>query len=173
MPNLFSGHGIPRRLTPIYKRVSGGSFSLLPIILRDAVYTYTGSGAARKQFAFSPGASELIETVPPNTNVSITTLPLQFHTNNPGSLPLPPEGAGHAWYVRTVEDFGPDAWEFDPPTVGVWQILNTTRGWFIQRGASPSVTENTGRFQVAVFDAVPNFVKMYAQADITVRYTRP
>jgi hypothetical protein len=149
------------------------SFAINPIILRDATYTYTGSAAVRKQFGFRPGDSALIETIPPNNNVTIDTTPLQFHEDRPLSLPLPPEGAGHAWYVRTSQNLGPDTWEFDPPTVGVWQQLNTTRSWFIARGPSPSVTENTGIFEVAVFDSVPNFVKLYARARITVRYTRP
>lgn len=167
---INSGHNIDGRITPIKRPVAAGlpSFSDSPIVLRDQVLIETSGINPRTSVDFDNGDSALSQF-----GVNIDTMPLQFHTARPGGLPTPPEGAGHGWYARTQEDLGPDTWEFDPPTEGVWRILNTTLQWNIARPAPGNVNENTGVFEVASFLFAPlTLIRIYARARITVRYDR-
>lgn len=156
---------MPHEVTPIHRRVgAGGSFFDSPIVLYDQ--TLTGTGGIRTSVEFHTGDSKLFKFI-----VSVDTVPLQYHENRPAALPLPPEGAGHAWVVRTREDLGPDDWEFDPPTVTVWRQLNTTLAWHIRKVAGVP-KENTGIFEVgsSLTGDLQNPVKIYAEAAITVQH---
>lgn len=151
---------------------SSGSFAIAPIVLRDQVLEFTGNVSFRNDVRFEPGNSALETRFPPNSVGTVDSVPLQYHTNRPGSLPTPPEGAGHDWRVRWIAEFGPDPWEFTMAAIDVWVILNTTRSNSVARPPS-GTAENTGVFQIASFlTSGPTLVKLYAQANITVRYVR-
>lgn len=164
---------MPRRATPIYRRgAGGGSFFDSPIVLYDMELAYVGAVPLQKELRIGTGSSRLQSQDALGALVDIVTMPIQYHEVQPGALIEPPEGAGHWWYIRYINPQGPDPLTDDSTGVDNWAIINTTYLWALNRPAAGTV-ENTLTFQIASFlTAGPTFVRMYAQADVILRYTR-
>lgn len=148
------------------------SFAIDPIILRDQIFTVTGGASLWSAVRFVNSDSSLWKRDSSGSLVTVDTLPLQFHTSRPATLPLPPEGTGHFWYLRYINEEGPDPWDLASTIEDEWIIMNSPKIYRLDRPPIGNTVGNTVRFQIAVFDAVPEFVKLYASARITVIYNR-
>jgi hypothetical protein len=170
MTDLFSGHGMPRKLTPIYKRVSGVSFYLSPIVLYDQDIITNGPTSNWASVRFVHSDSTLWKRNDAGALITIDTLPLQWHEIRPLPIIEPPEGPGTWWYIRWIEPEGPDNFDLQASDENEWVIMNTVRMYRFNDPPFGVIRENAVRFEIAVFEAGPTFVKLYASARIMLRY---
>ena len=154
---------------------ASGSFFVAPIIFYDQVLACTGTFAVFNEIRFNFGGSK-IQTINADATalIDVTTMPLQFHTSNPGPLPAPPD-AGDNWYLRYINPEGPDTFDFEEAPEDVWKILNTSRFWRISRPDPGNTNEVTVTFEISsrTSPAPEDEVAIYAQGRVTLRYTNP
>ena len=155
IPPLFRGGGL------------GPSFSTLPFILRDALYSYDGANSVRQSIVWT-ATGVILETIvsPDLAQTPINTVPLQYHSSRPGT----PPGGPVTLSVRLAADNGPEPFSFAAGAVGVWLALSTTRQWQIARPAAGTTVFNESVYEMA-FTA--DVTAIMARATITIQYARP